>query len=384
MKLKEIKFSNYKAFEEEQTFKLFPVTVLLGANNSGKTAVSKLLSLLSESLSGNLPEGRHLSLKVGELEFGSKNEDFVYGQNPGIVSFQLSFDENNTLNVEIDLQKQSQKITEWICSEGTYPGEKFNGFIPFIDEINKIEEQNVHLLITLKNFQFSVDHIGPIRNLPERFIDYTRMETSDFVGYKGLFAYENLLSDYFKFKDGEETDFFKSVSEKLKSLTNVELKIRDFENGTCSINLLKENTSAEINIRDSGFGISQALPLIIRACMERTCDIVVVEQPELHLHPRAHGDLIELLAQSAVKKDQSYIIETHSEVVLLRLRRLIAKKELKPDEIRINPEDVGVYWVEDGKIYLIEIDENGDLSEDLPLGVFEEDITELKGIIKKK
>lgn len=75
--------------------------------------------------------------------------------------------------------------------------------------------------------------------------------------------------------------------------------------------------------------MNQALPLVVRANIkDRPGSMVVSEQPELHLHPAAYGDPAELFAKSAKENNQTFIIETHSENMLLRLRKLIIENDL--------------------------------------------------------
>jgi len=128
---------------------------------------------------------------------------------------------------------------------------------------------------------------------------------------------------------------------------------------------------------DVGQGMNQALPLVVRANVtDRPDSIIVLEQPELHLHPAAHGDLAELFAKSAKENDQTFIIETHSENILLRLRRLIVE-----NDFGFTKDDLIIYWIEDaelkGKELLeITVDEEGVFST-WPEDVFSESLTEI-------
>ncbi len=64
-----------------------------------------------------------------------------------------------------------------------------------------------------------------------------------------------------------------------------------------------------------------------------------MEQPELHLHPGAHGNLAELFAKTSNEKNKNYLIETHSKNFILRIRRLIA-------EGKFNKDNLALYWVD--------------------------------------
>ena len=133
--------------------------------------------------------------------------------------------------------------------------------------------------------------------------------------------------------------------------------------------------------------LPQALPLVVRASVtDRPESIIVLEQPELHLHPAAHADLAELFAKSAKQNDQTFIVETHSENIILRLRKLIVE-----NDFGFTPDDLIIYWIEDAEtkgkeLREITVDENGVLS-DWPEGVFNEslkEILEMQNAIKRK
>jgi predicted ATPase len=138
---------------------------------------------------------------------------------------------------------------------------------------------------------------------------------------------------------------------------------------------------------DVGQGMNQALPLVVRANVaDRPDSIIVLEQPELHLHPAAHGDLAELFAKSAKENNQTFIIETHSENIILRLRKLIVE-----NDFGFTKDDLIIYWIEDAELKgkelrEITVDEEGVLS-DWTEGVFNEgmkEILEMQKALRRK
>lgn len=105
--------------------------------------------------------------------------------------------------------------------------------------------------------------------------------------------------------------------------------------------------------------------------------IDIIEHPESELHPAAHAAVAELLLKSIRGTDRPLVIETHSEMILLRTRRWIA-------EGRLDPSAVIVYWIEQGddgyaSVRPIGISRHGDL-DDWPEGVFYEDYEEVLAI----
>jgi predicted ATPase len=153
------------------------------------------------------------------------------------------------------------------------------------------------------------------------------------------------------------------------------------------IQILLSKNDTEVNIMDVGQGMNQALPLVVRANVaDRPDSIIVLEQPELHLHPAAHGDLAELFAKSAKENNQTFIIETHSENIILRLRKLIVE-----NDFGFTKDDLIIYWIEDAELKgkelrEITVDEEGVLS-DWTEGVFNEgmkEILEMQKALRRK
>tara|TARA_B100001094_G_scaffold50051_1_gene45570 strand:+ start:1109 stop:2584 length:1476 start_codon:yes stop_codon:yes gene_type:complete len=87
------------------------------------------------------------------------------------------------------------------------------------------------------------------------------------------------------------------------------------------------------SLMDLGYGTSQILPVIFELSLRRN-RIIVIEQPELHLHPGAQSEIGTLLAES-IKDGNQLIIETHSPNIIERLKKLIRKGELSADDVNI-------------------------------------------------
>jgi predicted ATPase len=133
-------------------------------------------------------------------------------------------------------------------------------------------------------------------------------------------------------------------------------------------------TAAEVNFADIGFGASQVLPIIVQSCCAKPESTLLVEQPEIHLHPKAQARLGDLFIEGVQGDDRAFIIETHSEHILARVRRRIAER--KPGLTR---EKVAIYYFEptqEGtRIKEVTLNEDGQYV-DFPPGFFEEDVDE--------
>ncbi|MYA70749.1 AAA family ATPase [Candidatus Poribacteria bacterium] len=129
-----------------------------------------------------------------------------------------------------------------------------------------------------------------------------------------------------------------------------------------------------VALPDVGFGVSQLLPFIVQS-LASDRRIISIEQPEVHVHPKLQADLGDLLAEAIKEPRQNrFIIETHSEHLILRLQRLVRKKEIKP-------EDISVIYVsrrpEGAKAERLHLDEAGDFIDEWPNGFFLERLREL-------
>jgi len=90
-----------------------------------------------------------------------------------------------------------------------------------------------------------------------------------------------------------------------------------------------------VNIADVGFGVSQTLPILVALRAAQPGQVVYLEQPEIHLHPRAQYQLAEILAESAIR-GLKVIVETHSNLILLAIQALIAEQKLEPDIVQLH------------------------------------------------
>lgn len=143
------------------------------------------------------------------------------------------------------------------------------------------------------------------------------------------------------------------------------------------------NSDAEMEPFDVGEGIAQTLPVVV-ALLEPSASLVMIEQPELHVHPAVQVGLGELLIEAIQNVPRPMIIETHSEHLLLRLLRRIREThedELPADHPGLTPENLAVYYVEQksGSVCVLplRVDETGEFEDRWPHGFFEERADEL-------
>lgn len=151
------------------------------------------------------------------------------------------------------------------------------------------------------------------------------------------------------------------------------------------IKLVNTRSGLELDPSDVGVGISQVLPIVV-AAVAPGASVVAIEQPELHIHPAMQVALGDLFIEGATTRGMSFLIETHSEHLMLRLLRRIRETtegELPPGGVELSPEDVSVVYVQSGangvEMVPLLIDETGEFATKWPRGFFDERAEELFG-----
>ena len=222
--------------------------------------------------------------------------------------------------------------------------------------------------------------IGPFRQPPARVsvID-PHLQTTQ-IGYSA----ENMLN------------ILHHASDKLKLEVNKWLEILELgyqieTNFRKEFNIqeliLRDENGLRLSILDVGFGVSQVLPIVIQS-ITSSSTLITIEQPELHIHPKLQANLAELFIWSVEKRGNQFLIETHSEHIILRLQRLQREKSLDEQEnFKVNIfNDVTVSVIEKSRsndrssISELNINSKGEFNGEWPGGFFEERYIE-KGII---
>jgi hypothetical protein len=147
----------------------------------------------------------------------------------------------------------------------------------------------------------------------------------------------------------------------------------------------EEKTGIELMPQDVGIGISQTLPVIIGALHIKE-GILAIEQPELHIHPAFQVALGDLFISRSRESQVCFLLETHSEHLMLRFLRRIRETDegsLPPGKDPLRPNELAVYYVEQGEkgisVLPIRISEDGEFIDRWPRGFFSERMEELFG-----
>jgi predicted ATPase len=361
--INKISFKNYKLFKEKQTLELKPITILIGKNNSGKSAVLKLPVLISNSLEG-LPI--NWKYKIGEdsvnsIELGTDFKDLVYNRNEkSFIEFSVSNDKDL---VEVALNKEDGVLEYKLNSNEIDASSDFKGFL--LDG-KKIEGLN-----------FSIDYLGAIRIEPDSDYVFSN-DVYEKIGIKGQNAYPILVNDFINTSEliNKVSDWYRANFEnwqlnviETKTVTETKYEIA-----------ISNSVLNSINIKQTGQGIHQVLPLVVRTYLEDAePTLIVIEEPETHLHPAAHGNLAERFVDSFLENNnKNYLIETHSQNFVLRMRRLVAEGKLKSEQLAIYYVDFNEE-LNESTLERIKIDDGGGV-ERWPDGIFSETTIETRAI----
>ncbi|WP_422771852.1 DUF3696 domain-containing protein [Plantactinospora sp. WMMC1484] len=423
MSLVRMALGNYRCFAQRQDIELRPITVVLGRNNSGKSALVRAPVLLDSGIHTDAPTPLDLDA-LGEGLVGLF-VDLIHGRRPhGSVNLALTIDgplsptrlratvqninrDRYDTQVVSELELSQSGILwarlEWELNDPSEPprysvelGDQawsdlpipFHGLLPAEppllrrDDASLPNEMVNALLLALGDFRErfpAVRYFGPFREQPQRrYLLPARMPKE--LGSTGLHAAGILASD----TAGRQGELIRQVNAGLAELLpgwRLDLVSR----GEVWSVVLRSaaGTDFAVNLADAGTGVAQALPIFV----QRALDVVsppdrpvleIIEQPELHLHPAAHADLADLYLAAVEATPVRFLIETHSETFLLRLRRRIA-------EGKVDPDTVAVYFVEqaDGSAQArrITIDADGNLDY-WPTGVFSEDYAETRALAR--
>ena len=188
-------------------------------------------------------------------------------------------------------------------------------------------------------------HVGPLRTIPGRV---TQLTTTDTHYSDARNLSENLANN---------PQALKSVSNWVKKITSnqygVEWKffksnVRSVLGGFGALYLV-DSDGTEVSFQDVGVGLSQVVPILEKLVLLRSVtnrnlvasvsrpNVLMVEEPELHLHPMMQAKLMGLFIEEVTWKDSNLqiIAETHSEAMLLRIQRAIRDGEISGDDVAI-------------------------------------------------
>jgi predicted ATPase len=371
--LTNIELFQFKRFKDEY-LNLAPLTLLTGINGTGKSSIIQALLVLRQSFDrGDLQNHKRIVIEDKELVNLISPDDML-----------CSKAESTKVSISIT-ENTGEKATWEMIAEGssnTLP-------VKFISD-----NEDIYLSALFSNsFQFlNAERVGPR-------VSYNRLSVSrphSPIGYRGEFAASRILEalnknekvelEHISIK-GIEPNVYEQLSDWISEIIYPGTIVSDDDSDATKITMqytFKEEQTKTFNPMNIGFGFSYALPVILAVLTAKIGSILIVENPEAHLHPKGQaqmGKLLALAAQSGVQ----VLIESHSDHLLNGIR-LIVKGDstfgkLDSDKVLIHffsPE----YSPESIAFRTLQIDSNGKLN-GWPNGFFDEWESNLRKLLNK-
>ncbi len=391
-----LKLTNFKAWQDTGEVALKPVTMLLGTNSSGKSSLIQSLLLLKQTVQS--PDRTvHLNLGGDEVSdlfnFGSF-DDLLNQGTTAPRQFSIAFDfrrhvaervsdggfdcaygQTSSGSVAIQtltLQTQGQRFRAVRREKGAFsivlddepqPRIKGRAYVPersiafsadAIAALDKDGQRVEDLSLAIRRELEGISYLGPLRRKPERDYPWNKTRPGD-VGSDGRGAIDALLASVL-LKGDEQNYVVAGVSHWLSRMKVADrLEVRQ-QGRSNRYELIIHCDGIACNLRDVGIGVSQVLPVLVLAYFAPAGSTIILEEPEIHLHPLAQSVLAELFVTVSRERNVQFIVETHSEHLFRRMQTLMARGELASP-------DCALYFVEregrNARLRALDLDEFG-------------------------
>lgn len=422
----------FKSIQQEQSIEIRPLTLLAGANSSGKSSMMQPLLLLKQTLDATYDPGP-LLLDGPNAQFTSV-EQFLSlqadghradGFSVGIldtlgmgIATRIGLDSGRKLRVERtafqdggreavvqpgmpqeDLQAALEQFRPglWQYLE-TIPGEQARQLAVaqqrcFLDVVVQSKDARpprvpggqgadpngsirwMRESVPAEDHIPSVIHVPGLRRNVERACPVGGLGSGDAVRYPGTFEHyvASIIADW---QDDYRSRRLEGLNRDLE-LLGLTWAVAAKPSGDSAVELRvgrlphRQTDGAKdmVSIADVGFGVSQVLPVLVALRVAVPGQLVYLEQPELHLHPRAQSALAQVLGDAA-RRGVHVVAETHSSLLLLAVQTLVAEGKLSPSLVKL-------HWFtrgEDGSTGII----SGDLDESGAFGEWPEDFGDVE------
>ena len=376
-----IAVKGFKSIVEECAIDIRPLTILAGANSSGKSSIMQPLLMLKQTLEAPYYPGQPLLIDGPNVQFTEAVQFLskLSGKNKkDRLQIQIE-SQNNTFSLLVDTTFRNGetgieivKMTIQTMSETDQP-KRFKRFTlsPGMspEEVKSLANQdlipiNLDVVKPIRCFLYvgsqqydgvlfsntgdlesnilNSIHLPGLRGNPERIykLSNTAPRYPDtFARYPGTF--ENYAASVIHKWQETKDERLKTVTAALHTIgltgqigaqkvsdVGIEVQVGRLPHGS-------SDKTDMVNITDVGFGVSQVLPVLVALIATEPGRLVYIEQPELHLHPRAQVALAQVLADAA-KRGVRVVVETHSSLLLLAVQTLVAEGDLSPELVKLH------------------------------------------------
>ena len=320
--IKSVALHNFKCFSDKKDIRMARITILYGHNGRGKSSFSQALLLLGQSMK----ERNDLDqlMIVGDLvKLDSFADIKTIGSGQDEVKFWI---ETEKEQVEVGFSPFAAKPQLGRLSTLLFNGEdRFDIQTTTSSEAadggKKVafSTSDISVLQQLKGITYiSAGRLGPVNDMLRN--DSLPLNS---IGTRG----ENLLNAL----SHQTPDFVAYVGRCLsKILSGAAIKIPDTSATRLELMLNSRDGEQLFHPVNVGFGYSYVLPVIVGTLLAEKGSVVIIENPEAHLHPGAQSRIMEFLIKQSLERDLQLIIETHSDHVVNGMRISMKRGTLKP------------------------------------------------------
>lgn len=326
--VEQLELRHFKCFEKLD-LPLGPLTLLSGSNASGKSSALQALVLLHQTMREHEWSTR-LMLNGSSVQLGTVQDvvDKVHGRR----------------QIEIGLVDGASTL-RW-----TFHGDRAE--MSMATERVRIDGLEIESPTALRHL-LPPEHYDVASSFPRRLLDLTYI-TAERVGPREIYALEDRQTARVVGSRGEHTlsVLYRARAESIRDslvladvaptgLKQIEARMAKFFPGCrLEVQLVPQANAVTLGIRTSdetdfhrpvhvGFGLTQVLPIVVAAISAAEQDILLIENPEVHLHPAGQALMGAFLAEVAASGAQ-VIVETHSDHVLNGIRRAVKAGTLAP------------------------------------------------------
>ena len=277
-----------------------------------------------------------------------------------LVLYQLNYElfEKDSSRMSIRMERKSGTKSEYRVEASNYKLKRKQGrpwnpgppvrFYGFPDEVVAYH-QNADFVqeLNLKQERLfrSLCYLGPMRTKAERLYSWTGIEPES-VGYEG----QNTVAAILAARTRKISLGYKRRAKPFEEIIAIKLKemglIEDFKVNPISeqrqeyeVKVRTRGSRDWVDLPDVGFGVSQVLPVLVQCFYAPPGSIILMEQPEIHLHPNAQSALADVMIdvvnsrENGADRNIQLLIETHSEHFLRRLQRRIAEDAIPQEKV---------------------------------------------------
>lgn len=395
----------FKSLFEGSSIEVRPLTILAGANSSGKSSIMQPLLMMKQTLEATydpgalLIDGPHVRFTSVE-QFLSKRDrkpvdEFEIGLDikgeKGIHSVSEIFRKDAKKGIEIvEARYKSEDLSVSLRPEMTH--EDIISAAPYcrallksfkrddiergfelrvkpmrcfleagLSIVEKYKTDSTFFAPFIFNSELFESHIRRLIHVPALRGNPERTYKTTAIGTKFSGTFENYVASVINHWQVSKDPRLRELGRLLEMLGltwKVHTKQIDDTRVELRVGRLPAKKMARdlVNIADVGFGVSQSLPVLVALLAAEAGQLVYIEQPEIHLHPRAQTAMAQVLADAA-NRGIRVVVETHSELLLLGVQTLVAEGKLSPEIVKL-------HWFErqeDGttKINSADLDEAG-------------------------